>query len=92
MKMQCYVYKGANKADYYLYLPHARDDIQAQNLPSTLLVLMGELSLVVEFELNQAKELAQAEAKQVIHDMQTQGFYLQIPTKDMLAEEARWVN
>ena len=90
--MHCFVYKGSNKQDHYLYLPMAREELSEDALPSALLAMLGELSLVVEFELNAQRSLPQAEPQQVLDDIAEQGFYLQMPKKDMLAEESRWFN
>jgi len=91
--MYCYVYKGDKKEDHYLYLDYEfdADNLNAE-LPSAILKLMGELSLVLEFELALDRRLPQAEAQQVISDIQSQGFYLQMPKKDMRAEEDRLFN
>jgi len=91
--MYCYVYKGDKKEDHYLYLDceFDADNLNAE-LPSAILKLMGELSLVLEFELALDRRLPQAEAQQVISDIQSQGFYLQMPKKDMRAEEDRLFN
>lgn len=86
--MYCYVYKGDKKEDYYLYLNHEFDEAESSDdLPSAILSLMGELSLVIEFELELDRKLPQAEAQQVINDIGSQGFYLQMPKKDMRALE-----
>jgi len=86
--MNCYVYKGDKKADHYLYLP---DEFNAssppEKLPSAVLALMGELSFVVEFELTAERKMPQADAEHVLASLSTEGFYLQMPKKDMKAEE-----
>jgi len=59
--MQCYVYKGDRKDDYYLYLDHKFDlESPPEKVPSAILGLMGELRFVIEFELSDQKKLAQA--------------------------------
>ena len=80
MSIYCYVYKGSNKEDHYLYLPQefSANDLPP-NLPSSLLTLLGELSLVVEFELSNDRKLPQADPKQVRSDIAKHGFYLQMP-------------
>lgn len=90
--MQCFVYKGEAKEDHYLYLPTLREELSDDDLPTALLAMLGDLSLVVQFELDENRELAQADASTVIKDIQEQGFYLQMPKKDMAAEEARYFN
>jgi uncharacterized protein YcgL (UPF0745 family) len=86
--MNCYVYKGDKKEDFYLYLNHEFDhEALPSSFPKAILVLMGELKLVLEFELDHKRKLQQAETEQVISDIEQQGFYLQMPKKDMRALE-----
>ena len=51
-------------------------------------MMSGEL----EVELTPQRTLAQADAVQVMKDISDQGFYLQMPKKDMRAEEDRLFN
>jgi len=91
--MNCYVYKGDQKQDHYLYLPNEFNPQQPpENLPKAILGLLGELSFVIEFELTQDRQLQQADAKHVIESLDNQGYYLQMPKKDMLAEEDAYFN
>jgi len=91
--MQCYVYKGDKKDDHYLYLNQEFDqDNLPENFPSAILGLMGTLSLVIEFDLDAERQLAQADAGQVLADIQAHGFYLQMPKKDMDALEDQYFN
>jgi uncharacterized protein YcgL (UPF0745 family) len=91
--MKCYVYKGSRRDDHYLYLPEElslEEGIEeASEVPPALLNMLGELSFVIEFDLQTDKKLAQAEAAQVLADIEQQGFYLQMPKRDMRAEEDR---
>jgi len=91
--MHCFVYKGDNKDDHYLYLDQLYDtDNLPEGFPSAILNLLGQLTLVVDFELTPERKLPQAEAAQVLSDIQSKGFYLQMPKKDMLAEEEMFFN
>ena len=90
--MNCFVYKGVNKEDHFLYLPEELTDRLAGELPAGLLSLLGGLNLVVSFELTAGKYLAQADPAQVMEDMLAQGYFLQMPKKDMLLEEDRFFN
>lgn len=88
---ECFVYKGDRKPDYYLYL--AREfDVSDTCVPESVLSLMGELELVLEFELSPNRKLAQADPHQVLTDIESQGFYLQIPNKDRPDEEEQYFN
>lgn len=89
--MHCYVYKGDKTDDRFLFLGQEYDPEEACDfLPSELLTMMGALSFVVEFELDSNRKLPQADAKQVMSDIAEKGFYLQMPQKDMAAEEAAY--
>ncbi len=89
--MQCFVYKGASKPDHFLFLPSELEE-QGESLPDAILTLLGELSLVTSFELDENRKLAQADPQQVLSDMQSQGFYLQMPRSDRFDEEERYFN
>ena len=84
--MQVYVYKGVNRDDHYLYLA---SELEYADIPEALLSMLGDLSKVLEFDLTPDRILVQADAKQVRADILQQGFYLQMPKKDMRAEEDR---
>lgn len=77
--MQCYIYRSEDKADHYLYLPTSLEDAQ---IPSSLVAMLGELSKVMELDLQASTKLAIAEAKTVIESLETRHFYLQMPPKD----------
>ena len=91
--MQCYVYKGDKKDDHYLFLNQEFDQNQLpDNFPSAILDLMGELSFVIDFELEADRNLPQADAKHVLADIKAHGYYLQMPKKDMDALEDAFFN
>ena len=91
--MQCYVYKGDKKQDTYLFLAQ---EFEKENLPinfpAAILGLMGELAFVVEFDLEPDRKLSQADAKHVLADIESNGYYLQMPKKDMDALEDAFFN
>jgi len=91
--MHCYVYKGDRKDDHYLYLDYEFEPNKlVAGFPSAILDLMGDLSLVIDFELSAERQLPQANAEQVMADIESHGFYLQMPKKDMGAEEDVYFN
>ena len=91
--MQCYVYKGDKKEDYYLFLAQKFDqEALPNNFPPAILTLMGELAFVVEFNLDAERTLPQADAKHVLADIESNGYYLQMPKKDMDALEDAFFN
>ena len=77
--MKCYVYKSLSKADTYIYLDE-KDSFQ--KLPKQLLKLFGKPKLVLEFDLTKDRKLAIADAKQVLANIDEQGYYLQIPPQN----------
>lgn len=87
--MLCYVYKGDKRDDHYLYLDSQVEDAE---VPEALLSMLGNLSKVIHFDLNADRQLPQADPEQVMKDIREQGFYLQMPKKDMLAEESNYFN
>lgn len=74
--MLCVVYKSAKKSDTYLYLKK-RDEFGV--LPEALRTMFGTPIFVMMFSLDADKKLANADAKQVLADLESQGFYLQLP-------------
>lgn len=77
--MQCFIYRSEDKADHYLYLPTRLEEAE---IPSSLVEMLGELSEVMELDLQASTKLAIAEASAVIESLQTRQFYLQMPPKD----------
>jgi len=74
--MQCTIYKGPRKVDHYLYVA-GEDDLS--RVPQALLDLLGPLQRVMSLELDEARQLAQADIRQVMQSLRAQGYYLQIP-------------
>lgn len=90
--MHCYVYKGDKHDDHFLYLPNEIEADKPAEIPPALVIMLGELALVVDFELTADRRLPQADVSQVIRDLQTQGFHLQMPKKDLRVAEERYFN
>jgi hypothetical protein len=74
--MRTWVYKGNRKADAYLYI---RDQDDFDLVPDSLLELLGELKLVVNFELDGERKLAQADSGSVLKQLERVGYFLQLP-------------
>ena len=60
----------------YLYLP--QEDASDQ-VPASLLSAMGELELVMAIDLHAERSLARADVGRVMEELETRGFYLQMP-------------
>ena len=84
--MLCYIYKSGLKSDHYLYLDKPMADAE---IPAALRALLGSLQKVMELELEEGMTLAQADVTQVMDSLKTRGYFLQMPVKDMQAEEDR---
>jgi len=81
--MEVFIYKGHKKQDSYLYIEN-EDDFS--RVPEDLISVLGQLQLVMAVELSIDKKLAQANAIQVMSELQENGFYLQMPKEsDKLA-------
>lgn len=74
--MRCFVYKSLRKAGTYVYFGQ-RDDVAA--LPEALRASLGELSFVLEVELDAQRKLAREDAGVVRSNLATCGFHVQLP-------------
>jgi uncharacterized protein YcgL (UPF0745 family) len=74
--MLCTIYKSQLKADTYLYI-EKRDDFS--KVPNQLLETFGAPVFVMMVNLKAHAKLALADKEKVLQQLETQGFYLQIP-------------
>jgi uncharacterized protein YcgL (UPF0745 family) len=74
--MQAFVYKSLRKPDAYLYL-RERDAFGL--LPEPVLLPLGKLEFVMELALVEGRRLARADAGVVRANLQSRGYYLQVP-------------
>tara|TARA_A100001011_G_scaffold381980_1_gene451141 strand:- start:704 stop:973 length:270 start_codon:yes stop_codon:yes gene_type:complete len=70
------VFKSLKKPDTYLYLGKSQ---KFEDLPSELRDSFGQYELVLEMELSPERNLARADATQVLLAIASRGFYLQLP-------------
>jgi len=81
----CTVYKSSKKLDTYLYVEKTDD---FSKVPEQLRKLLGTLSLVMTFDLDQRKVLGGADLAKVKAELTENGFYLQLPPpEDNLLDE-----
>jgi len=80
-KMKCFVYKSNKKADSYIYIKQ-KDNFG--EIPEQLLQLFGKPEFALEFELTEDRNLALADARQVIQSLSEHGYFLQMPPKNDL--------
>ena len=77
--MICYVYRSNRKNFTYLYMKE-QDDFSC--VPESVLKVFGEPEFSLSFLLKPDKQLAQADTQHVIDQLETEGFYLQLPKSD----------
>lgn len=75
-EMDCVVYRCAKQAEMYLYL---RTDLQPAELPEVLRQRVGMLTQVMALTLTTKRKLARVDVAAVMQQLETQGFYLQMP-------------
>lgn len=80
MKLVCNIYRCSAKEGMYLY---TRKNMQGENeidaLPEALKKRLGKTTLAMTIILTPEKSLAAADATKVIDNIESQGFYLQMP-------------
>ena len=75
-KMLCDVFKTRKKDEMYLYVSRAAG---MAKVPAELLELFGKPELSMTMILTPEKKLARADINKVLADLETKGFYLQLP-------------
>ena len=77
-RLPCWIYKSPLKEEMYLYLPEAEG---FDPVPDALLARFGKPVFVMEIELHEGRPLAREDVVQVMQNLTTQGFHLQMPPK-----------
>ncbi|SGZ05612.1 YcgL domain-containing protein [Moritella viscosa] len=87
--MLCSIYKTNKKEEMYLFISR-RDDFS--QVPETLLGMFGQPNLVVTMNLTETRKLQFADTKNVLENLTTTGFYLQMPPPPVnhLDEYKKW--
>jgi uncharacterized protein YcgL (UPF0745 family) len=87
--MLCHIYRSNRKFDTYLYLAD-KDDFSI--VPEDLLRVFGPPEFSFSFDLTQERELAREDNGEVLDNLASQGYHLQlqhdIPVEQMLAMKA----
>lgn len=73
--MRAHVYKSTRKADTYVFLA-ARDE--GAKLPEALRMQLGPLQFVLETELTPQRKLARENPEEVMANLASRGFHLQM--------------
>jgi uncharacterized protein YcgL (UPF0745 family) len=79
--MRCFVYRSRRKRDAYLYL---RTKDEFSRLPVGLMAVFGQPEFALEFDLTPGRRLASVDARQVLKNLEAQGYYLQMPSENEL--------
>lgn len=74
--MRCFVYKSLRREDTYVYLAE-RDGESC--LPQSLRESIAPLAFVLEFDLSEQRRLGREDPRDVLQNLQQQGFHLQRP-------------
>lgn len=82
--MKCNVYRSDKKPETYLYLA---EDEDFSDLPIELQQSFGAPDLVMELECRPGMKLARADANRVMAELESQGYYLQLPPEVTVEEE-----
>jgi len=76
MSANCFIYRCGAKPDMYIYLAEENDfDCIDKSIKKSL----GELTFALTLELNKNTKLVKEDPLQVIANLQTQKFHLQLP-------------
>ena len=81
--MLCHIYRSNRKLDTYLYLTN-RDDFSA--IPSELLRVFGPPEFSFSFDLTEERELAKEDTAEVIENLETRGYHLQLQDDELVEE------
>ena len=81
--MLCHIYRSNRKLDTYLYLLD-KDDLSV--VPEELLRIFGSPEFSFSFDLTQERKLAKEDTAEVLDNLASQGYHLQIQD-DVLVEQ-----
>ena len=70
------IYKSPRKQDMYLYVDYTQG---LTRVPQALLDRFGEPKEALSLELTPQRSLARANAEQVLNQIESAGYYLQLP-------------
>lgn len=93
--MHCDVYKFPKSPDWYVYIarPNYPDDTNELKdwlgvLPQEIRAKLGMGAFVMHLDLSAREKLAQADIATVKAKLAEQGYYVQAPPSDVLAQQA----
>jgi len=74
--LRCWIYRSSKRDEMYLYLVEEQG---FDTVPEALIRMFGQPVRVMELKLSLARPLAREDVAQVLHNLRTQGFHLQMP-------------
>lgn len=74
--MKCFVYRSSKKDGLYVYLS---DPEAITTLPEPVMNQLGTPEPALTFELTPDRKLGSEDANEVLSNLETQGFHLQMP-------------
>jgi len=74
--MKCVVYKSFKQFDYFLFVEEEDEFVR---VPGSLRQMLGVLEKVMDLELDESRNLAQADVVVVMQQIEERGYYLQMP-------------
>lgn len=80
--MQCVVYKSFKQFDYFLFV---KKEDEFARVPGSLRQMLGVLEKVMDLELDESRNLAQADVVAVMQQIEERGYYLQMPPQSDFA-------
>lgn len=76
MKLLCSIFRSPRKQGMYLYVPREKG---VSEIPEPLLKLFGKPEHAMDMVLTEQRKLAREDILQVMENLQTQGYHLQMP-------------
>lgn len=89
--MTCYVYRSSVREGLYVWLA---DEAGLETLPEPVRRQLGRPELAMTLELDEHRRLGQEDAREVLDQLESRGFHLQLPrdiepTLEQIARIAR---
>ncbi len=81
--MLCHIYRSNIKLDTYLYLID-RDNFSI--IPQELLRVFGPPEFSFSFDLTEGRELVKEDTTEVIENLESQGYHLQLQDDELVEE------
>lgn len=76
--VHCWIYRSVRNDEMYLYVTR-EDDFEA--VPPALLKALGRTERVMDLDLHPQRPLARVDVLQVIAQLKTKGYFLQMPPR-----------